>query len=85
MELDKDMERENIPEEDTPPWSDVQEKTFPRIMQGCLDKKLLKKFGITQHVIRERDFLFFIDFCGRCVTHPFPESGRTNGLCIIMR
>ena len=51
--------RDNIAEEDTPPWVYVQDKIFPRSRQLFLDKKILKKLGITQRVIRERDFLFF--------------------------
>ena len=49
----------NIAEEDPLPWVDVQDKLFPRSRQVCLDEKILNKLGMTQRVIRERDFLFF--------------------------
>ena len=53
---DADGVRENISEEDPPPWVDVQEKLFPRNRQICLYEKIPKKFGMTQRVIRERGF-----------------------------
>ena len=31
----------------------------PRSRQGCPDEKILNKLGMAQHVIRDRDFLFF--------------------------
>ena len=41
--------RENIDEENPPPWFDMQDKIFPRIRQGYLYEKTLKKLGMTQH------------------------------------
>ena len=41
-----------------PPLVNVQEKLFNISSQVCLDENLLKKLGMTQLVIRERDFLF---------------------------
>ena len=49
---DKDGMRKNISEEDPPSWVNVQEKLFPRIGKGCLCKKILKKLGMKQSVIR---------------------------------
>ena len=54
------MVRENISEENYPPWFDVQDNLFPRSRQVFLYEKLMKKLGMMQHVIRDRDFLFFI-------------------------
>ena len=51
--------RENIYEDNPPPWVDVQEKINTIISKVCLDDKILKKLGMTQCVIRERGFLFF--------------------------
>ena len=65
------MARENISEEDTPSWVNVQEKLLPRNRQVCLDDKLLKKLWMTKNVIRERESLFLISLCCHCVTHPF--------------
>ena len=78
------MFRDKISEEDPTPWVDVQEKLFPRSSKQCLYEKLLKKFGMTQRIIRERYFLFFISLYCRCVTYPFSESGRTDGFRIIL-
>ena len=79
------MVMENIDEEDPPTWVDVQEKIVTRISKGCVEKNILKKLGITQCVIRDRDFLFFIRLFCHCVTHNFPESCSTNIFHIIMR
>ena len=51
--------RENIAEEGSPPWVNVQEKLFLRNRQVYLDEKLLKKLGMTQLIIREKGLLFF--------------------------
>ena len=37
--------RDNIDEEDPPPWVNVREKLFSRSMKGFLDEKLLKRSG----------------------------------------
>ena len=37
----------------------MQENSFSRIRQVFLYEKALKKLGMAQRVIRERDFLFF--------------------------
>ena len=67
--------RENISEEDPPPWVDVQDKLFPRRRQGCLKKKLLDKLGMTQHVIRERYFLFLSASIASVWHIPFRNPG----------
>ena len=82
---DEDGLRENISEEDTPPWFYMQEKQFPRSRQGFLYENIMNKLGMTQRVIRERSLLFFIVFCCCCVTHPFPEYRSTNGFRITMK
>ena len=53
------MVRENISEEDYIPWFYMQENLFSIIKQLFLDEKLMKKFGMTQRIIRYME-LFFI-------------------------
>ena len=43
--------RENISEEGPTPWVGVQDKIFNGIRQRLLDEKLMKKLGMTKHVI----------------------------------
>ena len=82
---DDDAVMENIDEEDPPQSVDLQEKIVTRIRKGCLENNILKKLGMAQCVIRDRDFLFFIRLFCHCMTHNFPESCSTNIFHIIMR
>ena len=52
--------RENVSEEDPPPWVNVQYNIFLRNRKVFLDEKLLKKLWMTPQVIRDRDFIYFL-------------------------
>ena len=80
----KGGESDNITEESPHLQVDLQQKIYPIIRQECLDKKLLKKLGMTQHVIIQRNPPP-TRFCCRCVTQPYQESGKTNSFHNIVR
>ena len=58
----KDFAREDISEEDPLTWLYSKYNIFPRSRQGCLEEKLLKNLGMTQHIIIERELLFLSDY-----------------------
>ena len=51
--------RKKVSKEDILTLVDVQKKLFPTIRQGFMDDNIMKKLGMTQRVIRERELLFF--------------------------
>ena len=65
---DEDMARENIYEYDSTSWVVVKYNLFHGRRQGFLDEKLLKKLGVTQCIIREREFLFYQILLPLCET-----------------
>ena len=56
-------------------------KSFPRIRKEFLDEKILYTNGLSE----KGTSYFVIILCCRFVTHPSPESGRTNGFHIMLR
>ena len=47
--------RKKVSKEDILTLVDVQKKLFPTIRQGFMDDNIMKKLGMTQRVIRERE------------------------------